>query len=117
MHFSFNGTAVSILGVKDVDCGLADIFLDGSFVETIDTFADSRKYRKSLFSAYGLEVGNHDIRLVVKACIPLIPLETPSMSTLLKQSVEVDLSARRIPQSQQKQSQIQTYIFLISIQK
>lgn len=66
MHFSFNGTAVSILGVKDVDCGLADIFLDGSFVETIDTFADSRKYRKSLFSAYGLEVGNHDVRLVVK---------------------------------------------------
>lgn len=66
MDFSFNGTSVSILGIKDVNCGLADIYLDGSLVETIDTYADSTKYRKGLFSAYGLTASDHDVRLVVK---------------------------------------------------
>lgn len=66
MNFSFNGTAVSILGVKDVNCGLADVYVDDSFVETIDTYADSIKYRKGLFSAYNLASGNHNVRLVVK---------------------------------------------------
>lgn len=71
MDFSFNGTAISILGVKDVNCGLADVFIDGSLVETIDTYADSTKYRKGLFSAYGLEAGNHDVRLVVKGSLSI----------------------------------------------
>ncbi|MBQ3729642.1 MAG: hypothetical protein II903_09090 [Spirochaetales bacterium] len=66
MDFSFNGTSVSILGVKDVDCGLADVYIDGSLVETIDSYADSTKYRKSLFSAYGLNAADHHVRLVVK---------------------------------------------------
>lgn len=66
MDFAFNGTSVSILGLKDVDCGLADIYLDGTHVETIDTYADSTKYRKGLFSAYNLEASNHKVRLIVK---------------------------------------------------
>lgn len=66
MDFAFNGTAVSILGVKDTDCGMADVYLDDVFVETIDTYADNTKYRKGLFSAYNLSSGDHYIRLVVK---------------------------------------------------
>ncbi len=66
MDLTFNGTAVSILGVKDADCGLADVYLDGTYVETIDTYEDSTKYRKGLFSAYNLEEGDHTFRLVAK---------------------------------------------------
>lgn len=66
MDLAFNGTAISILGVKDTNCGLADIYLDGSYVETIDTYADSTKYRKGLFSAYNLSASDHYLRLVAK---------------------------------------------------
>lgn len=66
MDFAFNGTAVSILGVKDVDCGMADIYVDGVLAKTIDTYADTTKYRKGLFAAYNLTAGYHYVRLVVK---------------------------------------------------
>ena len=65
MNFAFNGTAVSILGVMDTNCGLADVYIDDNFVQTIDTYADSTKYRKGLFSAYNLSSGNHKVRLIV----------------------------------------------------
>jgi tellurite resistance-related uncharacterized protein len=65
MDFSFNGTACSILGMKDVNCGIADVYVDGVLLRSIDAYADSTKYRKGLFSVYGLTAGNHSIRLVV----------------------------------------------------
>lgn len=65
MEFMFHGTAVSILGVMDCDCGQADIYLDGRLVSTIDAYSDCTEYRKSLFSAYGLEKRSHSVRLVV----------------------------------------------------
>lgn len=66
MDFAFNGTAFSIVGVKDVDTGKADVYLDGSFISTIDTYADTIKYRRSLYSAYNLSAGNHKVSLVVR---------------------------------------------------
>lgn len=66
MDFTFNGTAVSILGVKDVGCGKADVYVDDSLEETIDTYADSTKYRKGLFSKSGLASGDHTVRLIVR---------------------------------------------------
>lgn len=65
MEFAFNGTSVSILGMPDLDCGKADVYVDHKYVSTVDMFSDPTKYRKVVFSAYGLEQGDHTVRLVV----------------------------------------------------
>lgn len=65
MEFAFNGTAVSILGILAPNCGRANVFVDGVHCSEIDTYCDSTQYRKSLFSVYGLNRGNHIVRLVV----------------------------------------------------
>jgi galactosylceramidase len=65
MEFAFNGTAVSIIGCLDVNCGKADIYVDDILKETADTYSDAVKYRKSIYSAYQLSPGNHTVKLVV----------------------------------------------------
>jgi galactosylceramidase len=65
MEFSFNGTSVSVLGKTGVNCGKADVYLDGIYQQTVDAYSDPAKYRRSLFSAYKLKPGNHKIRLAV----------------------------------------------------
>ena len=66
MEFSFNGAAVSVLGVLGPDCGLADIFIDGSLISSIDTYSNTQKWRKSIFCGYKLLSGNHRLKLEVK---------------------------------------------------
>jgi hypothetical protein len=65
MEFAFNGTAVSVLGCLDVNCGKADIYVDGILKTTVDTYSDSVKYRKSIYSAYQLSSGDHTFKLMV----------------------------------------------------
>jgi galactosylceramidase len=65
MEFAFNGTALSILGVLDNNCGKAEIHIDGALKERVDTSADSVRYRKSIYSVYGLTPGNHLCKLIV----------------------------------------------------
>jgi galactosylceramidase len=65
MEFAFNGTAVSVIGSLDRNCGKADIYIDGSLKATVDTYSDSVKYRKSIYSAYQLSSGNHTFKLIV----------------------------------------------------
>ena len=65
MEFAFNGTAVSVIGCLDVNCGKADIYIDGILKTTIDTYSDSVKYRKSIYSAYQLSPDNHTFKLMV----------------------------------------------------
>jgi galactosylceramidase len=65
MEFSFNGTAVSILGVLDTNCGRAEVYVDDTLQAAVDAYSGEAKYRKSLFSAYNLSPENHTVRLVV----------------------------------------------------
>ncbi len=65
LEFKFNGTAVSILGMISTDCGKADVYIDNVYQSTIDTYSATTKYRKSLFSAYGLSAGDHTVKLVI----------------------------------------------------
>lgn len=65
VDFTFKGTALSLIGVVDGESGMADIYIDASKVATIDSFSDSRKYRRSLFSIHGLSSGKHSFSMVV----------------------------------------------------
>ncbi|MFA6846697.1 MAG: hypothetical protein WCR02_13305, partial [Sphaerochaetaceae bacterium] len=65
VDFIFKGTALSLIGVADNESGRADIYIDESKVTTIDSFSDSRKFRKSLFSIHDLRYANHRFRMVV----------------------------------------------------
>lgn len=66
MSFSFIGDSFSIVGQKGPECGLFDIYKDGKLIETVDTYSDSVRYRKCLFSLYSLEVKEHNIEIVVR---------------------------------------------------
>jgi galactosylceramidase len=65
MEFAFNGTAVSVIGCLDTNCGKADIYIDGVLKTTVDTYSGTVKYRKSIYSVYQLSLGNHTLKLIV----------------------------------------------------
>ena len=65
LEFAFNGTQVSILGMITTDSGKADVYLDGVYQETVDTYSNPTKYRKALYSAYDLSSGNHILKLII----------------------------------------------------
>jgi hypothetical protein len=68
VEFRFNGTGVAVHGNWKKDGGTADIFLDGSFVRTIDTyyFYNGQEHENMvLWQVNGLPAGDHTLRLVV----------------------------------------------------
>ena len=62
---TFNGTSIRWIGYRDPWSGIASIFLDGAFVQTVDTYASAAQYQVLLFAAAGLATGTHT--LVVEA--------------------------------------------------
>ena len=59
----FTGTAVSCVGYRDESCGTARVYLDGSLVATVDTFASPSKAQTVIFSKNGLSAGTHSITI------------------------------------------------------
>jgi hypothetical protein len=45
--------------------GIANVFLDGRKVASVDQYADSTSYQRTLFTRTGLAPGRHTIQLVV----------------------------------------------------
>jgi len=69
MEISFVGTGISIDGNWFRDGGKADIFLDGKFTRTIDTYyfySNQEHDNISLWHVTGLPEGNHNVKLIVK---------------------------------------------------
>lgn len=64
LEFSFDGTAVCVLGMKDKSGGRIRVELDGMCVER-DTWYECPLYRESLFTACGLASGAHRLRMTV----------------------------------------------------
>ena len=56
---------MSIIGTLDSESGRADVLIDGEIVSTIDTFSSAKMPRKSLFSIFNLEHGQHHFTMVV----------------------------------------------------
>ncbi len=65
IDFTFNGTSLNIIGLADSESGKAEIYIDERKISTIDTFSDSKRFRKSLFSIHNLAHENHRFRMVV----------------------------------------------------
>jgi hypothetical protein len=65
---SFNGTGAIITGPYLPEGGKADVYLDGKLHSTVDVYPDenSRKGAESVWHAFKLANGKHDLRLVVR---------------------------------------------------
>lgn len=63
----FTGVSISIICKKAQDCGIVDVFLDGEYKGTVDTYQRHPSFRKSLISIHDLsKTGHHELRLIVK---------------------------------------------------
>jgi len=64
----FEGTGVILAGPYLPSGGMADIYLDGELRRTVDVYPDEdgAKYDESVWHAFGLESGEHQLRVVVR---------------------------------------------------
>ncbi len=65
-QFTFSGTGITWVGVKNLDFGEADVYLDGVLRATVDTYNTTRLSRQELFTKTGLPDGKHTFKNVVK---------------------------------------------------
>lgn len=70
--FTFTGTSVSWIGCRKLSTGTADIFLDGVFVKSVDTYLaegttplsqGTEAYQTTIFRADGLPPGTHTLKI------------------------------------------------------
>jgi hypothetical protein len=65
VEYAFTGTAIALIGVRNSNCGKADIYLDGKIVQKdLDMYAPSKQYRQVLYSNSELRNGEHVIKVV-----------------------------------------------------
>ena len=64
--YTFTGTSIAWITVKNHNCGMADVYLDGQLVaDDIDLYATGKKHKQAVFSQTGMEDKEHRIRIVV----------------------------------------------------
>ena len=61
--FTFSGSAVSWIGYRDEWSGIANVYLDGQFKGTVDTFASPSQFQSVLFTQSGLGEGSHSLTI------------------------------------------------------
>jgi hypothetical protein len=69
VEFAFNGTGVTLMGNWVKDGGKADIYLDGELNQTIDSYffwSGQEHHSINLWHVFGLQPGDHTVRVVVK---------------------------------------------------
>lgn len=66
VEYTFKGTGVIILSKTYKDRGLADVYIDGQFIETIDLYTSSVAFQKEIFNKDNLTNNFHTIKIVVK---------------------------------------------------
>ncbi|KAF8590083.1 copper radical oxidase [Ramaria rubella] len=62
--FKFHGTQVELFGSVGKQYGIANIFVNGNFVERIDAFSAHSRTQQRLFSRSGLVPGLHTVKVV-----------------------------------------------------
>ncbi len=78
MELSFKGRAVRLYTARYWTCGLADIYLDGRLVATVDLYSDAAKYSVPAYQANALKPGDHVIRMVLKGEASTNPHANPT---------------------------------------
>jgi len=62
---TFTGTGIGWVGARGPQCGIARVFLDGSPVEDIDTYAQTEGPQHTDYSVRGLAAGTHTLTIQV----------------------------------------------------
>jgi len=65
LDIPFSGEFFRIYGFKAPNRGIAEIYLDGEWVGSVDTFSPEEQPGALIFEKYGLENGTHVVRIVV----------------------------------------------------
>jgi hypothetical protein len=63
--FTFTGTSVSWIGARGTITGIARVFLDGVFVDEVDTYSPTEAPQKTVFTLSGLAAGTHTLTIEV----------------------------------------------------
>ncbi len=61
---SFNGTAVDWIGYRDEWSGIAQVYVDGTLQNTVDTYLTPSKTQTQVYSVKGLAFGPHTLKIV-----------------------------------------------------
>src|SRR6266496_2218035 len=69
--FTFTGTGIRWIGARGPQTGIARVFLDGAFVEDIDTYALTEGPQHTDFTATGLAAGTHALTIEVAGKNPV----------------------------------------------
>jgi hypothetical protein len=64
-EFTFTGTQVTWIGFRGPIAGIADVYLDGGFVATLDLYSPTEALRTAVFTRTGLVAGQHTLRIDV----------------------------------------------------
>ncbi|HEY6796684.1 MAG TPA: beta-galactosidase [Kineosporiaceae bacterium] len=62
---SFTGTAVRWISSYDANHGIADVYLDGAKVATVDGYGSAKATQQVFYAADGLAAGSHTLQIVV----------------------------------------------------
>ena len=63
--FTFVGTGISLIGSKGNDHGVANVYLDGKFRQTVNQFSSEQEFMAPVFSVDNLSKGPHSIEVEV----------------------------------------------------
>ncbi len=64
-EFEFSGNSIKYIGTKDSNLGIADIYIDGVKVKSVDLYAPTEQVQEVIFIKTGLSDGLHEIKVVV----------------------------------------------------
>jgi subtilisin family serine protease len=64
LEYTFTGTGIKVLALKDKNMGKADIFIDGKKVKHVDLYSSSRKYKQNVYEVQNLSNKTHKIKIV-----------------------------------------------------
>ncbi|MGG6312515.1 X2-like carbohydrate binding domain-containing protein [Paenibacillus macerans] len=67
LEYTFKGTGIQYITEIDPSQGEVDVYLDGDFMETVDTHADARQPMQAVYSVLGLSDSLHTLKLVKKS--------------------------------------------------
>jgi hypothetical protein len=65
--FTFRGTGVTVIGEKNTDQGLVELYVDGVSQGTVNTSASSRQVQQAIYQKSGLTDALHTVRVVKRS--------------------------------------------------
>jgi subtilisin family serine protease len=64
LEYTFTGTGIKVLAIKDKDMGIADIYIDGKKVKQVDLYSSNSKYKQNVYEVQNLTDKTHKIKIV-----------------------------------------------------